>query len=602
MMASSGGLSCPDSDARMSYYQIGPIPALEWNGGNTMVGAGTAVMDGNIYDALIRSMMVMPTPVNLTITDFSVDVGSAFISVDIALEGDLPANATPKLRVALIEDNLLYDSEFYNHILRDVLPDVPLTINTAGQTQSATINFTMDPTWVAANFRATAFVQNDLDKEVMQSCNTLPTPDYSIRYYAGGARTVVGTAPYTFEVAGLFNAGQLADTYTVTLDTSGIPADGSAFFTYNGQELTSASIPLLPGERTLLTVTIDTGTGADGTAILNFHSDSGLIDDRSLEYKLIVAGADILLVDDDGGANFDSLYFLPALATTGKTTTVWDRSSTALSGEILRNFDLVVWNCGLAYPTVDASDQAAIAEYLDNGGNLFISGQDIGWELYDQGGANVVFYNNYLHATYVNDDTNDMTLDGVPGTFTEGLALNISGGDGANNQAYPSDIDPRGSFASAILTYSASQNGAIMADTGVHRVVYLAFGYEGINNATDRATLMQGIIGFLAGSASPAGEINLPDFMTLLGNTPNPFNPQTTISFSLIADARVKLEVYDLRGSLVRTLEDGLMPAGMNTVKWDGKDNAGRDAPSGAYYYRLTGPQEKLTDKMMLVR
>jgi len=601
MMASSGGLSCPDSDTRISYYQISGFPTLMWNGGNAMVGAGTDVINGSVYDPVVRNMLAEPTPLALTITDHSFVSGSAFISVNIELEGDLPPGSQMKLRVALVEDRLTYDTTLYDNILRDMLPDIPLTIDTAGQTQTETINFEMGA-WNPDELRAIVFVQNDVDREIFQSCNTLPTPDYSMRFYAEGDRITIGASPHTFGNAALFNTGLNTDTYTVTLDTSGIPADGSAHFIYDGQELTSTSITLDPGQRALLNVVVDTGSEFEGTAVLNFHAESGLADDRSLDYKLIAAGADILLVDDDGAYDYETQYFLPALAGTGKSAATWDRSSTAISAEVLANFYIVIWQCGWAFPTVDAGDRAALSEYLDGGGNLFITGQDIGWEMYDEGGASVVWYNNYLHATYISDDTNDLTLDGVPGTFTEGLALTIGGGDGANNQEYPSDIDPRGDNAESILTYIAGKNGGIMADTGVHRVVYLAFGFEAINNAADRATLMEGIIGFLSGSAAPAPDGDTPRSLTLLGNTPNPFNPLTKINFFLPAAAEVKLEVFDLAGRRVRVLFDGPLPAGSNQVAWDGRNQDGQDTPSGAYFYKVTGPQETLTAKMMLVR
>jgi hypothetical protein len=601
MMASSGGLSCPDSDARISYYGISGFPTLEWNGGNAMVGAGTDVIDGSTYDPVVRNMLAEPTPVALSITDYSFVSGSAFVTVRIELEGDLPLGSQMKLRVAMVEDRLTYGATIYHNILRDVLPDVPLTISTAGQVQIETLDITMGA-WDPSELRAIAFVQDDVDRQIWQSCNTLPTPDYSLRYYAEGDRTTVGESPYTFGDAGLFNAGLNTDTYTVTLDTSGIPADGSAYFLYEGQELTSASVILDPGQRAIFNVVVDNGTGSDGQAVLNFHSDSGLIDDRELAYKLIALGTDILLVDDDGAFEYETLYFIPALAGTGKSFVTWDRGSTAISASVLSNFDIVIWECGWAFPTVDAGDRAALAEYLDGGGNLFITGQDIGWEMYDEGGAAVVWYNNYLHATYVSDDTNDLTLDGVPGTFTEGLALTIGGGDGANNQSYPSDIDPRGASAESILTYVAGKNGGIMADTGVHRVVYLAFGFEAINNATDRAALMEGIINFLAGSTSPVPDGETPRSLTLLGNTPNPFNPLTKIQFFLPAASEVKLEVFDLAGRRVRVLGDGPMPAGNNEVTWDGRNQDGQDTPSGAYFYKVSGPQKTLTGKMMLVR
>ena len=601
-MSSSGGLSCPDADARIAYIQCAGYPQLEFNGGSTISGAGLDAVNGSVYDPVVQGMLDDPTPVALTITDYAFSAASAFLTVRIELEGDLPVGSNMKLRVALVEDKLVYGGVSYQNILRDMLPDVPLTIDTAGMVQTETINFTWNPAWVAANFRAVAFVQDDLDRTVWQSCNTRPTPAYSLRYYAVGQRTVIGAGATTFGDVALFNTGLNADTYTVSLDLSGLPADGSAHFEYGGTQHTTASIGLAAGERAVFNVVVDPGTGYEGSVVLTLHSDSGQASDRQLVYKMISAGTDVLIVDDDGAYNYEDLYFAPALAGSGKSHAVWDRNSSAPTGEQLANFDIVVWGCGFAFPTIEASDRLALTEFLDGGGSLFITGQDIGWDLNDQGGAAAIWYRDYLHATFVSDDTNDLTLTGMAGTFTEGLALNLSGGDGANNQDYPSDIDPRAPYASTILAYDANRNGGIMVDTGVYKVVYLSFGFEAINNAADRAALMEGVIGFLSGVVSPVGESLLPGAMTLLGNAPNPFNPQTEINFTLATDTRVKLDVFDLRGRLVRTVADGLQPAGLHRIKWDGRDGEGREVPSGAYFYRLTGPDQVLTEKMMLVR
>lgn len=600
-LASSGGLSCPDSDARITYNQISGFPTLKFNGGNTIVGAGTDAINGSVYDPVVQSLLDDPTPVALSITGHSFALGSAFISLRAELEGDLPADGIMKLRVALLENNLLSGGVTYHNVLRDMLPDVDLTITADGQVQTETIAFTMDPTWVAANLRAVAFVQNDRDREVFQTVNTRPVPEFSLRYYAAGPRTLIAVGEQTFGQSALFNSGTAADTYTVSLDTSLLPADGSAHFLHEGAPHTSTTIALTPGQRALFNVVLDIGTAHEGQVSLIFHSESGRIADRRLDYKVISADTDVLVVDDDGAYAYETQYFLPALAGTGKSSATWDRATGPVSGAELANFPVVVWNCGYAFPTVDATDRAALSAYLDGGGSLFITGQDIGWELNDEGGDAAAWYAGYLHATFVSDDTNDLTLDGVAGTFTEGLALNIGGGDGANNQEYPSDIDPADAFAQVILTYSGTRNGGIMVDTGTYKVVYLAFGFEAIDNATDRAALMAGIVGFLA-PGGEAGAGDLPGAPALLGNTPNPFNPMTDIKFYLPEAGRVRLGVYDLGGRLVRTLADEVLPAGQRDLRWDGRDDRGRALPSGAYFYRLRHAGETLSGKMMLVR
>ena len=89
---------------------------------------------------------------------------------------------------------------------------------------------------------------------------------------------------------------------------------------------------------------------------------------------------------------------------------------------------------------------------------------------------------------------------------------------------------------------------------------------------------------------------------TLQPNVPNPFNPQTSVSFELTAPARARLAVYDMRGHLVRTLTDGALPAGTHTAIWDGRDAAGRGMPSGGYVFRLNAGGNAQVVKALLVR
>lgn len=75
--------------------------------------------------------------------------------------------------------------------------------------------------------------------------------------------------------------------------------------------------------------------------------------------------------------------------------------------------------------------------------------------------------------------------------------------------------------------------------------------------------------------------------VALHANYPNPFNPSTTFSFSLLYADRVELAVYDAQGKRVRTLIDGVVPGGDTQVTWNGRDDEGRSLPSGTYFYRL---------------
>ena len=88
----------------------------------------------------------------------------------------------------------------------------------------------------------------------------------------------------------------------------------------------------------------------------------------------------------------------------------------------------------------------------------------------------------------------------------------------------------------------------------------------------------------------------------LYANVPNPFNPATTISFSLAGPTKTQLSIFDVRGMLVRKLLDRELPAGEHSLRWDGRDGSGRSVSSGAYLYRLQAGDVTQERKMLLVR
>ncbi|MBT7596720.1 MAG: T9SS type A sorting domain-containing protein, partial [Gemmatimonadetes bacterium] len=97
-------------------------------------------------------------------------------------------------------------------------------------------------------------------------------------------------------------------------------------------------------------------------------------------------------------------------------------------------------------------------------------------------------------------------------------------------------------------------------------------------------------------------DISTPESFTVHQNYPNPFNPETTIRFDLPSTADVDLSLYNLAGQRVATLAVGLREAGSYSLRWDGRDDAGRDLASGMYFYRLTAGNQVETRKLLLLR
>jgi hypothetical protein len=508
------------------------------------------------------------------------------------------------LRMCVTEDNLVSGSHTAQDVNREMPADIPITVSSVGEVQNAVTNFVVDPSWVEANLKVVPFIQDDDDHKVHATTSTKPDPDYAIRYYSLGERQVVGLAMNThaYDDFRVYNLGNLGDTYTVTL-TSNMPVGWSTeLWDDTMSQGASYSQYLNPGEYFDLHVELtagDTGYGRVGVEMTQDNVPSDWI--RTLNYAYFTDDLDVLLVDDDGAEEFEE-YFKDALEYIGRSYGVWDRNSSAVGSSVLNYFPVVIWNVGWAFPTFDEGDRAALSDYLDGGGKLFATGQDIGWELNDIGGAAYQWYQDYLHALFRGDDTNMYNLHGVDGDpISDGIDLVIQGGDGAGNQEYPSDIDPADGSASVIWTYDAYRNGAIKADTGVYRVVYLAFGYEAINNADDRRMSMLRIVNWLMHGAADA-EDSEAQFRAFFSSSPNPISAAATLRFTLPSAGAASLKVYGPDGRLARTLVDGTLDAGNHMMAWDRTDSRGNRLPAGVYYYSLQAEGVDFTRNVVLLK
>ena len=93
-----------------------------------------------------------------------------------------------------------------------------------------------------------------------------------------------------------------------------------------------------------------------------------------------------------------------------------------------------------------------------------------------------------------------------------------------------------------------------------------------------------------------------PETFYLLQNVPNPFNPETSIAYELPEAVQVKLAIYNLVGQKIRGLIEEFKTAGRYDVRWDGKDDFGRDVGSGVYFDSLEAGSFSTTRRMLLIR
>lgn len=174
----------------------------------------------------------------------------------------------------------------------------------------------------------------------------------------------------------------------------------------------------------------------------------------------------------------------------------------------LAEYEAVVWILGeesSADDTFDAAEQAAVKQFVAGGGNLFLSGAEIGWDL-DHLNNGRSFFENTLKGNYVSDDANTYSVAGTGSGIFAGLSFSFDNGELFYDTEYPDVINPQAG-ALAALTYvgGTGGNAAIQAPgtNGRGSIVMLGFPFETITSAADRAAVMGRVLDFFGVTAVP---------------------------------------------------------------------------------------------------
>ncbi len=192
----------------------------------------------------------------------------------------------------------------------------------------------------------------------------------------------------------------------------------------------------------------------------------------------------ILLVEDDGNAT----GYKNSLDGLGLDYSFETKADDVLPSHELDLYDIVIWTVGGFSDTLVVEERNLLADYLDQGGRLYINGEDIGFDIGDRS-----FYRNYLHADYLNDTSDSFTVDGIANDpISDGFNDLSIGGE------YPSEVGPIDSYASTVFNYGSGKSAGIKADNSNYRVVYFAFKlFEGTEDQSVKQSLMNEIVNWL---------------------------------------------------------------------------------------------------------
>jgi len=288
------------------------------------------------------------------------------------------------------------------------------------------------------------------------------------------------------------------------------------------------------------------------------------------------------------------------------------------AGEIdLVDYDAVDWILGEEGTDTESfstGEQEKVRAFLESGGNLLVSGSEIGYDLVEKGSTyDQTFYREYLKAEYVTDRAGQ--THSASGT-AEGIFHDLAhiqfddGSYGGYDVDYPDGIKPAAGSVLAMIYDGVNEDnrggaaiqyeGQFGNGTRTGRLVYMAFPFEMIYQSDQRNRVMQRILDFFDLQSNVEGPSPFPEKFTLGQNYPNPVSVKnafsTTIQFTVSRPGRASIYLYDVLGRRVRTLFQGKAAVGENRVQVSLKS-----LPAGIYFYQLNVSHKIARGRLILV-
>lgn len=552
-----------DAQMAVTGYPAGTVNRTELDGA---LSYGRGSWEGVVYDIL-----TMPSPVNVGV-ESSFNETTRELTVHAVAYYTEPSNAgNDYLSVVLKEDHIIgYQADYtngthqnYDHIavLRDVITDTwgeDIGSPGTGELVERTYTYTVPEEWVIGNCKVVAAV------------GEYQTDIYQAREVAavGGTTLVIGTLsgdpqPYrpgtngaaTGYSNGFVNAMGSDQDFVVSLVDTYAPFGWEKSFTVNGSAHTDPfTVQVANAAQLDVAVNITPNTNAGISHYeLRIASASAPGAPIMVQPFHVISGVHDLIVTNPQAEAHETIYWEGLWSEPAKGFTTRADFVEFADANALVDVNNLYLNISWTFPSYTDEVASALANFMDNGGNLMIAGQDIGW---DQSGATgsygtaatQAFYTDYLLADFV-DDGSSATTDV---TFDDGDAVFGTVADGTINDVfaaniYPDHITPIAP-AVGIIHYNDNGIGGLRAQTAAYKLVYFGVGPEQMNEPDVARQMVQLSHDWFYGAVA------VEEFDAAMANLgqpyPSPACDVLNINVAGVENASV-LEVIDASGRLV---------------------------------------------------
>ena len=545
-----GSHPSPNYAVRNDEYNVMALPSSAFNGDTFDLGGGAAVLSR--YQAIYNNLVNVSSPMELDVL-MNLTGGQIEITADALMTETIAAD---EYRIIFLLT--YYYSDSYNSTVVEYYEE-DFNLTTSGSSEQFIHSFDVNPALDLANTNAVVLVQH---------VNTT------------GVFTVTGYSQYPFNMYPILQAGMA--TYPLSavapiedqiiLFNEIVEFDVANYFQFNGApvqidltvESSDPSIVTAVIEDNTLTVT---GQQTTGEALITISG----------EYEGFVA-SDVFEVSVINPNTIPVIFHLYDSYGDG-----WNFSGN-------ENFIQLYEN----YITLESGGEGEVIVFLEPGVHDYTYtatdnwGSENSWTINLEDGTELGAGQGGANGTY----DFSFTLEGPPAGSLSGVASLDGGGD----------ITEVAIAVGGFIIYPDAQ-GYYSIDllVGDYTVSATLDGYDDFEADVEIFEGQVTTLDFEMTEAVNAGEIII--FATELNNNyPNPFNPVTNIVYSIKEASNVTIEVYNLRGQLVKTLVNEVKETGSFTTTWDGTDNTNKSISSGVYFYKMRSGNFTSTKKMILMK
>lgn len=604
-----------ESDARVSYYNITGVPDV------LLLGNKKRSNPGGITQQDVDYWFSYGSPIKINVSE--VDNGNnRDVTVEVKTVGTIPSGNWV-LRTAIVEDPIDYGSPpgsngetHFPNVFRKMLPSTSgdaVVFASLNNSVTFNYNYNEDPAWNTANIKVIAWVQNETTKEVLNSGSTNdPNINYTLGHPLSGVGQSTSGNPISFNLTS-GNSGTTSENFIYTL-TSDMPLDWTSSFDVNSTNYaTTCTLSVNAGTTNNITLNVTPGnTPYVGTFTLTVKSADNPSYPEMQSTVYVIANVTDLIVNNDGyigdgttqggAANWDSIFVngLNYAGNSGFAVTNSTVTTKLIGGNQMNGVNNIYLNIGWTFPAFTSDQVYELETFLDAGGNLFVSGQDIGWDTWDLangGNGNVAtqsFFTNYLSATFTNDGgTSSTQLTTQTGDVIWGdlpnAAILSNHGYYASTYYYPDELTATGNGV-AIYKYNSSTTkvGGVRATNGTWKTVFIGVGMEMLNSANSQLIIKRAhdwFYGLLSNEEFDA-EMNTPLCY------PNPADNDIIIPLPQVSDD-MEMIIMDVNGKTIFTtsIAEGTTQFSLNTT----------NLSSGNYIYKIVSKGKNLLNRRFVV-